>query len=521
MKGSHERSRRGGSRAKGRVFVNLEPEIDVAVADGDTACCANAEGARPHRSSASPVPAAMALSRADADESRCRWKGDHGHAWLATDPTAARRWRRGLATACAVCLCGLFFLTRPASSAAGTAAGPVAAKRSSPPFSSVSAPSMPRPPQLAPPATPPTPPPPLPPPPRPPPLPPPPRLPPPRRPPAIPRLPPPTAPPIAQSAARPGSQPGAGSRPGPFVIDTDVGCDDLAALTLASAHAAPLRLVTTVSGLAPPGYGHLLARRLLDAINMPSVPVVAGAEAPPPGLNRARQGWELGYGRRLAEAALAVGIEPVTAEQARPLGVSSAATSAVIDAARRAGGGVTVVALGAVTNVAAACQHEDFPRLVRRVVLIGDTSAARYNVAADPEAARVLLRSGVELVLVGSRCYASAAWVQALPVGTATHGAHEVPGGGGGEAAWRVLRQLAHFEPYSLTYDPLALFFHLHEDEDAFQLDRTPIPVRVTTGAPGHLDRCDEAHRDGYALEAAGVSLERYAAFLGAAPGRG
>lgn len=256
------------------------------------------------------------------------------------------------------------------------------------------------------------------------------------------------------------------------------------------------------------------------------MPVVAGAEAPPPDLNRPRQAWELSYDQRLADAALAVGIEPVTAEQAQLVGVSTAAASAIIDAARRAGGGVTILALGAPTNVAAASQHEDFSRLVRRVVLIGDTSAARYNVAADPDAVRVLLRSGVELVLVGSRCYASPAWVEGLTPAvadttydTATHGAHEVPEQGGGEAAWRVLRELASLEPYSLCYDPLALFFQLHED--AFQLDRTPIPVRVTTGAPGdgRLERCDEAHRDGYALEAAGVSLERYAAFLGAPGG--
>ena len=44
------------------------------------------------------------------------------------------------------------------------------------------------------------------------------------------------------------------------IIDTDCALDDLATLALAAATGTSLQLVTTVSGLAPPGHGHELVR---------------------------------------------------------------------------------------------------------------------------------------------------------------------------------------------------------------------------------------------------------------------
>ena len=153
---------------------------------------------------------------------------------------------------------------------------------------------------------------------------------------------------------------GVKEQPGPFLIDTDCGLDDLATLALAATASAPLRLVTTTSGLAKPGCGHLLARRTLDRVGLQTVPVVAGAEAPPPSVVRERQPWELGYEERVAAAGEAMGMETTFADDLVQRGTcdAGAAASAIVETARAAGGRATVLALGAMTNLAEAARRD-------------------------------------------------------------------------------------------------------------------------------------------------------------------
>ena len=117
--------------------------------------------------------------------------------------------------------------------------------------------------------------------------------------------------------------------------------------------------------------------------------------------------------------------------------------------------------------------------------------------ALDPEALLVVLRSGVPLILIGSSCYVSPEWVTTL-----------FGGGTGGS----LLHVLGRSDPYSMCYDPLALLFHLQPD--AFEVEPTPVPVRLTRGNDWRFERCEESQRDGYVLEPSGVSLDRYATFL-------
>ena len=161
---------------------------------------------------------------------------------------------------------------------------------------------------------------------------------------------------VAMSAAANGVE----EQPGPFLIDTDCGLDDLATLALAATASAPLRLVTTTSGLAKPGCGHLLARRTLDRVGLQTVPVVAGAEAPPPSVVRERQPWELGYEERVAAAGEAMGMETTFADDLVQRGTcdAGAAASAIVETARAAGGRATVLALGAMTNRAQAARRD-------------------------------------------------------------------------------------------------------------------------------------------------------------------
>ena len=315
-----------------------------------------------------------------------------------------------------------------------------------------------------------------------------------------------------------------------LIVDTDCGLDDLAALALATATEAPIQLVTTVNGLAPPGYGHLVARRLLEAVGQSAVPVVAGAETPPAEVVRKKEGWELMYTMRLATVLTEVGIEPV--DEPVHIGDADTAANAILDAARDSGGNATVLALGALTNLAAAAElHPDgFRRYLRRIVFIGDTDPSRrsYNVALDPAAVRAVMRTGVEVVLIGQACYAPTDWVAEL-FSRSAEGDGDSGAGDQGDAekrpdvcsqadagaAARVLRGLGQNDPYSMSYDTLALLYHMQPD--AFELSVERHPVRVTCGTDWRFERCDASEMDGLVIEPSGVSLERYEAFLASA----
>jgi inosine-uridine nucleoside N-ribohydrolase len=82
-----------------------------------------------------------------------------------------------------------------------------------------------------------------------------------------------------------------------------------------------------------------------------------------------------------------------------------------VDAMRRivnaSPGEVTVLALGGLTNVAMAMLRDDgFTRNLRGIIFVGGKyaspgMAASYNVLVDPEAADIVVRSGVKLTMVG------------------------------------------------------------------------------------------------------------------------
>jgi hypothetical protein len=280
---------------------------------------------------------------------------------------------------------------------------------------------------------------------------------------------------------------------------------------------------------------------MLDSVGLGSVPVVAGGEAPPLRTVREKHPWEVQYGERVATVTREMQIETRFSDELAQCDAcdTGAAASAIIEAARAAGGGVTILALGAMTNIAEALQHHptDFEKLISRVVFIGDTDSSRqsYNAALDPAGLRTVLRSGTELVLVGSSCYARPEWVQALfgrgdstSIDDTAAGAH---GGADAQsadsedssssavAAAVALRTLGSLDPYSMCYDPLALLFHLQPD--AFESVVEPAGASVTgdtsTAHGWRFERCAggaQVEADGLVVEPSEVSLERYASFL-------
>lgn len=197
----------------------------------------------------------------------------------------------------------------------------------------------------------------------------------------------------------------------PLVLDLDAGIDD--ALALAYALGSPeVELVGVMAS-----YGNVTAERaarnalsLLDLLGHPEVPVFLGAaharaEGEPyaPSAATRRIHGDDGLGGRGLPIALD---EPVRAEG--PEG--NAAAGFLVEAIRRYGEDLLFVPTGPLTNLAAALDLS--PALsgsLSRVTFMGGaltvpgnvSACAEANVAADPEAADLVLRSDLQTRVVG------------------------------------------------------------------------------------------------------------------------
>lgn len=184
----------------------------------------------------------------------------------------------------------------------------------------------------------------------------------------------------------------------PFLIDTDAASDDAVALIMAlrSPHVRVLA-ITTVAGNVTV---HQAARNALYTAELcsASVPVFVGAEKP---LTRAHAPADWFHGRDgLGDR----GYPPPH----RATETKNAADAIV--ATIEANPGLVLVTLGPLTNIALALQKSPaIAAKVSRCVIMGGapccegnvTPAAEYNIWCDPEAARIVVRSGLPIELAG------------------------------------------------------------------------------------------------------------------------
>jgi len=187
----------------------------------------------------------------------------------------------------------------------------------------------------------------------------------------------------------------------PLIIDGDPGVDDAVALLLAFASPElELLAVTTVAGNVSAELTARNARIVRQIAGREDVPVFAGAERP---LTRA----PIEAGHFHGESGLG---RLALFEPAAPASPSHAAAAIVEAVMARPAGGVTVAAMGPMTNLALAVALE--PRLagrLKQVVAMGGarteggniTASAEYNVFADPHAAHVVLGAGVPVTMIG------------------------------------------------------------------------------------------------------------------------
>lgn len=171
----------------------------------------------------------------------------------------------------------------------------------------------------------------------------------------------------------------------PVVLDTDIGTnvdDVLALLILAADPAVSLRAVTTVDGDVAHRARHAL--HVLRLLGHDRVPVRTGAAIPSSG----RPIWP----------------RPDDATDEEP--VPPGAVDTLIDVVRSAPGEVTVVAIGPLTNIAAAIERDPaWTGSLRQLIVMGGDFVgghAEHNVATDPDAARAVFESGAPTLHIGS-----------------------------------------------------------------------------------------------------------------------
>lgn len=184
----------------------------------------------------------------------------------------------------------------------------------------------------------------------------------------------------------------------PFLIDTDTASDDAVALIMAlRSPGVDVRAITVVAGNVPLAQGSWNARYTVELCGA-DVPVHEGAARP---LARQPHTAEWFHGQD--------GLGDRGYPAPRRAAASRDAPQIIADVAS-ATEGLTLVTLGPLTNVALALRVDpSIAKRVKRCVVMGGaantvgnvTPAAEYNIWCDPEAAREVLRSGMNVEMVG------------------------------------------------------------------------------------------------------------------------
>ena len=189
--------------------------------------------------------------------------------------------------------------------------------------------------------------------------------------------------------------------PRKIIIDTDPGQDDAAAIMLALGSPEEIELlgITTVSGNVPVALTSKNASIVCDFADRRDVKVFAGCEKP---MKRPLVTAEHVHG--------ATGLDgPELFEPETPLQPQHAVDFIIETLHAEAPGTVTLCPLGALTNIATALTRApDIAGRIREIVLMGGayfevgniTPAAEFNIYVDPEAAEIVFRSGIPIVMI-------------------------------------------------------------------------------------------------------------------------
>lgn len=195
-----------------------------------------------------------------------------------------------------------------------------------------------------------------------------------------------------------------------LIIDTDpamgtVGSDPEDGMAILYALNAPgvhVDGLTLVQGNVPISQSWPNARHLLALAGHPDLPVHAGAVLPRDSARRRLQTEWLA--QRATADRMAPSVEPPDGPR------ENTAAAFLCRTVLEAPGEITVVALGPLTNIAAAIEAEpDVATAMAALVIMGGTvavpgnitPAAEFNIWMDPGAADIVFRSGAPITMVG------------------------------------------------------------------------------------------------------------------------
>ena len=189
--------------------------------------------------------------------------------------------------------------------------------------------------------------------------------------------------------------------PRKIIIDTDPGQDDAVAILLALASPKDIEVlgITAVAGNVPLQLTQKNARIICELAGKADVPVFAGCNTP---IKRKLVTAEHVHGKTGLDG-------PPMADPVMPLQDQHAVDFIIETLRREPAGTVTLCPLGPLTNIAVAFQRApDIAARVQEIVLMGGayfevgniTPAAEFNIYVDPEAADIVFKSGIPIVVM-------------------------------------------------------------------------------------------------------------------------
>ncbi|MDQ4504401.1 nucleoside hydrolase [Sinomonas sp. ASV322] len=185
----------------------------------------------------------------------------------------------------------------------------------------------------------------------------------------------------------------------PIIMDVDTGIDDAMAIMVAALHPdVELKAISCVSGNVSVDKVLANTLKVLDLVGAPEIPVAAGATRPL--VEERRDASQVHGASGLGDLEL-----PESARRPAEVHAVELLRREILASAEP----VTLVALAPMTNLALLLRtHPEVTENLGRIVFMGGsatvgnaTAVAEFNVWHDPEAAHIVLSSGVPLTMYG------------------------------------------------------------------------------------------------------------------------
>lgn len=185
----------------------------------------------------------------------------------------------------------------------------------------------------------------------------------------------------------------------PIIFDTDPGIDDAAAISILLTNPAfDVKLMTSVAGNVTVDKTTTNILKLAHFFNRQDIKVARGAEKP---LVKKFEDASHIHGES--------GMPGYDFGEVQTTILDLSAVDAMVEVLQSSPEKVTVVAVGAFTNIAnLITQHPEVLSKIERLVVMGGslsggnmTSVAEFNVFTDPDAAKIVFNSGLDITMIG------------------------------------------------------------------------------------------------------------------------